>query len=187
MFGNKRRKHSKVDKLPPEIKAAVEEMMQADFTYAQIADYIRDCGYSISTSSIQRHAADLNATVESLRMAQENFRVIMDEVAKYPSLDTTEGILRLMSHHVLNAMNEMPEEAWKDVDPLKLMRQSTALVRAASYKEHMDLKKKDAMEIGFDQVKAMVFEAMAKEKPELYAQVARYLNEKQEAISDDNP
>ncbi|MGL4548059.1 phage protein Gp27 family protein, partial [Eubacterium aggregans] len=80
----KNRKHSKIDKLPEDIKSTVEEMMQADFTYAEIANYIRDCGFEISTSSVQRHAATLNATVESLRMAQENFRVIMDENCPVP-------------------------------------------------------------------------------------------------------
>ena len=41
-MARKRRKHSKIDKLSPELKATVEDMMKADFTYAEIADYIKD-------------------------------------------------------------------------------------------------------------------------------------------------
>ena len=37
----KRRKHSIIDKLPPDLKATVEEMMKSDFTYQEIADYIK--------------------------------------------------------------------------------------------------------------------------------------------------
>lgn len=179
----KNRKHSKIDKLPEDIKSTVEEMMQADFTYAEIANYIRDCGFEISTSSVQRHAATLNATVESLRMAQENFRVIMDEIARYPKLDTTEGIIRLLSHNVIDAINQTPEERWQEMDPEALIRQANGLVRAASYKERVDVQNKDIMEAGFDQVKTMVFEAMARENPELYTQVAQYLGQKQEEAS----
>ncbi|MGE5494602.1 MAG: phage protein Gp27 family protein [Burkholderiales bacterium] len=82
-----RRKHSKIDKLPDNLRCAVEQMMQTDFTYAEIADYIKQQGYEISITSVWRHATTLNATVQSLRMAQENFRVIMEEVARYPQLD----------------------------------------------------------------------------------------------------
>ena len=34
-----RRKHSKIDKLPPDIKDTVEDMIRSDFTYSEIADY----------------------------------------------------------------------------------------------------------------------------------------------------
>ena len=33
-----RRKHSKIDKLPPDIKDTVEDMIRSDFTYSEIAD-----------------------------------------------------------------------------------------------------------------------------------------------------
>ena len=171
-----RRKHSKIDKLPAEIKSAVEQMMQADFTYAEIADYIRDCGFEISPSSVHRHAAALNATVQTLRMAQENFRVVVDEIANYPGLDTTEGIIRLLSHHVLESITKMDESKWAEIDPVELIKQSNALVKAASYKTNMDIKNKDIMEAGLEQVKILVFEAMARENPDLYNQVTTYLS-----------
>lgn len=180
MKTQRNRKHSKIDKLPSDIKDTVEQMMQADFTYSEIADYIRDCGFSISTTSVWRHATNLNATVETLRMAQENFRVIMDEIARYPQLDTSEGIIRLLSHHVLEAIKNTDEDQWKNVDPLKLIMQANGLVRAASYKTNMDIKNKDIMEAGLEQVKVLVFESMAREKPELYKDVVKFLNIKTE-------
>lgn len=50
------------------------------------------------------------------------------------------------------------------------------MIRAASYKKNMDLRNKDILDAGFEQVKTMVFEAMAKEQPELYHKVAAFLN-----------
>ncbi|MEG2286059.1 MAG: phage protein Gp27 family protein [Eubacterium sp.] len=182
MASGKNRKHSKIDKLPENIKDTVEQMMQADFTYNEIADYIRDCGFEISTTSVWRHATNLNATVETLRMAQENFRVIMDEIAKYPQLDTSEGIIRLLSHHVIEAINNTNEEQWKEIDPMKLIQQANALVRASSYKSNMDIKNKDIMDAGLEQVKTLVFEAMARENPKLYSEVTQFLKTKTEVL-----
>ncbi|MGN0601278.1 MAG: phage protein Gp27 family protein [Oscillospiraceae bacterium] len=175
----KRRKHSIIDKLPPELKATVEEMMKSDFTYQEIADYIKSqTDQDISITSVWRYASNLNESVEALRMAQENFRVIMEEMNKYPALDTTEGIIRLLSHNVLESIQNTPEERWQQINPEQLIKQATALVKAASYKKNLDIKNEDILSAGFEQVKTMVFEAMAKERPDLYADVAQFLNQK---------
>lgn len=182
-MARKRRKHSKIDKLSPELKATVEDMMKADFTYAEIADYIKDqTDQPISISSVCRYAANLNESVETLRMAQENFRVIMEEINKYPALDTSEGIIRLLSHNVLESIQNTPEEKWKNIDPEALLKQATSLVKAAAYKKNMDLKNEDILNAGFEQVKSMVFEAMARERPDLYKDVAKFLEEKRRDI-----
>lgn len=177
-----RRKHGIIDKLPADIKDTVDQMCQADFTYAEIVDFIKDAGYEISVSSVCRYAKTLNASLQSLRMANENFRVIMDEVAKYPQMDTTEGIIRLLSHQVLDAVQNTPEEKWADIDPATLIKQSTALIRAASYKQKTDLANKSVLDAGYEQVKVLVFEAMSKEDPELYDQVSKFLEKQQNKL-----
>lgn len=174
-----RRKHSKIDKLPPDIKDTVEDMIRSDFTYSEIADYIMvQTDVPISTASICRHARSLNESIETLRMAQENFRCIMDEVNRYPDMDTGEGIIRLLSHYVLESIHNTPEEQWKSIKPEELIKQATSLVKAASYKKNIDIKNEDILSAGFEQVKGMVFEAMAKERPDLYKNVAKFLDEK---------
>ena len=55
-------------------------------------------------------------------------------------------------------------------------------VRAAAYKKNMDLKNEDILNAGFEQVKSMVFEAMARERPDLYKDVAKFLEEKRSDI-----
>ena len=178
-MAKKRRKHSIIDKLPTELKATVEEMMKSDFTYQDIADYIKaQTDKDISITSIWRYASNLNESVETLRMAQENFRVIMEEINKYPALDTSEGIIRLLSHNVLESIQNTPEERWQQLDPEALIKQATALVKAASYKKNLDIKNEDILSAGFEQVKTMVFEAMANERPDLYKEVAGFLNKK---------
>ena len=51
------RKHSKIDTLPPEMKATVEEMiMDGSATYSDIVTYLEQQGYSLSVSSVCRYA-----------------------------------------------------------------------------------------------------------------------------------
>ena len=96
----KNRKHSIIDGLPSDLREAVDEMIKADFTYHEIVEYIRKNGVQISVSSVQRYAANLNETLQSLRLAQENFRAVMEETEKYKNLDVTDGILRLLSNQI---------------------------------------------------------------------------------------
>ena len=54
-----RRKHSKIDKLPPNIKDEVEEMIKSDFTYAEIAEYIQcETDTQISKAAICRRSEE---------------------------------------------------------------------------------------------------------------------------------
>lgn len=178
----KQRKHSKIDKLPTDIKSAVEQMMQSDFTYAEIVDYIKEAGFEISTASVCRHAKGLNANLQSLKMAQENFRALMEEMEKYPQLDTTEALVRLTSHNMLEAVQNMEQEQWSSIAPEKVLKNVTGLIRAAAYKSKVDLENKDTLGQGFEAVKELVFTAMAKEDPTLYGQVVQFLDKKKEDI-----
>ncbi len=186
-MSKKNRKCSKIDRLPLKVKDTVEQMMlNPTITYKEIVDYIQKKGYEISMSSVQRHAANLNESASNLKMAQENFRVIMEEINRYPNLDTTEGIIRLLSNYVMEAINSTPEERWKDIEPVKLMAQATALTRAAAYKSKIDIENQDMLDRGFEYVKDMLFEALATEKPNLYEQVEKFITRKHKEMKNDD-
>ncbi len=137
------RKHSKIDALPSDIKEAVEQMILGNYTYREVCDFIRDtANITLSQTAVCNYAEGLNATVQDLRLASENMRTLTEEMAKYPQLDTTEGIARLISHKVLQAVRELNDEALKEADPLKLIDRCTALIRAIAYKQENDTKVK---------------------------------------------
>jgi len=174
-----RKRHFKIEKLPPDIKSQVDEMIAANFTYDEIVDFISsESDMTVSPMAVCRYAKSLRQSIQTLRMAQENFRALMDEVNKYPTLDTGEAILRLLSHVMVDRIQDTPEDKWKEIKPDELIKQSTALVKAAAYKKNLDVKNEDIMSAGFEQVKGMVFETMARERPELYAEVAAFLEQK---------
>ena len=175
----KNRKHSIIDGLPSDLREAVDEMIKTNFTYHEIVEYIRKNGVEISISSVQRYASGLNATLESLRLAQENFRAVMEETEKYKNLDVTDGILRLLSNQVFQAINNLPKEQAQEIDFETLIKNAVALTRAVAYKKKIDIDSQSVLENGADQFQTLIFEAMADEEPELYKRVKKFIKEKQ--------
>lgn len=173
------RKHSKIDKLDPAVKETVDEMIKTGAYYREIVAYIKLNGVSVSMAAVGRYAKNLMSTLDALRMSQENFRAIMEETDKYPNLDITDGILRLLSNQILEAINKMPEEQLKELDFETLSKNAIALTRAAAYKKNVDIKNKDILENGADQFQSFIFEAMAAEEPELYKRVKKFVKSKQ--------
>lgn len=177
----KNRKHSKIDALPSDIKEAVEQMILGNCTYRDVCNFVRDTAdVSLSEAAVCRYAQRLNATVQDLRLASENMRTLTEEMAKYPQLDTTEGIARLVSHRVLEAVRNMDDDALKESDPLKLIDRCTALIRAVAHKSESDIKVKNLKDVAFESFKEEIFDAMSKEAPALYAQLVDFINSKRE-------
>lgn len=172
-----KRKHSKIDALPSDIKEAVEQMILGDYTYRDVCNFVRDtANVTLSEAAVCRYARGLNATVQEIRLASENMRALTEEMQKYPQLDTTEGIARLISHKVLQAVREMDEAALKESDPLKLIEKATALIRAVSVKNSTDVKTANLKNVAFESFKEEIFDAMAKENPELYRSLVQFIN-----------
>lgn len=107
----------------------------------------------------------------------------MQECGKYPDLDTTEGIVQITSNLIMTAVRGLSEEDLKSSDPIKLVKQATELVRAVSYKRNMDIKNRELTEVGFDAAKEKIFTALEEDDPELYKQLADYLEKKKEELS----
>lgn len=176
-----KRKHSKIDALPSDIKEAVEQMIMGDYTYRDVCDFVRDtANVTLSEAAVCRYARGLNASVQEIRLVSENMRALTEEMQKFPQLDTTEGIARLISHKVLQAVQQMDEIALKEADPLKLIEKATALIRAVSVKNSADIRTASLKNVAFESFKEDIFDAMAKENPELYRSLVQFINSKQE-------
>lgn len=169
------RKHSKIDTLPPEMKATVEEMiMDGSATYSDIVAYLEQQGYSLSVSSVCRYAQGYVENLQTLQIAQANFRNMLDELERYPDLDTTEALVRVASQNLMTALTSKKDEDWSAVSVDKLMNQISGLTRAVAYKKRVELQNKSDIEAGTGDLKSALWSAMAKERPDLYKQVSAY-------------
>ena len=174
-MAKRKRSVGKIDRLPLDLKETVEQMLLTGHTYKEIVNFLKDNGEELSQMAVCTYAKKYLATVEMVNIAQNNFSMLMDEMQKYPDLDTSEALIRLASHHVINALTSLSEDQLKEVPVDKLIRETNSLIRAASYKKRIEVQNQENFEAGLDAVKALVFEAMAKEKPELYKQVNEFL------------
>jgi len=175
------RAYGKIQSLPADIREAVDEMLRLNYRYREIIDFIRDnTGVEVDSSMVCRYAQRLNANLKEIRISQENMRVLMEEINRYPNLDSSEIIVRLLKNRVLEAISNSSIENWKDIDPLELIDKSAKLMRVATYKKDVDNKIKSITDIALDSLKADIAD-MQKDKPELYKEFVDYLKNKSEA------
>ena len=65
-----------------------------------------------------------------------------------------------------------------DGSTLKLIEKATALIRAVSLKNSTDFKTANLKNVAFESFKDDIFDAMAKENPELYRSLVQFINSK---------
>ena len=180
---NRKRRKYAVEKLEPEIKEKVDEMIRNNSTYNDIVEYIKSTGNSVSKSAIQRYASNLIQTLQTLRIINENFRAIAEETEIYNNIDFGEPLLRILSNQLLENMGQLPESQSMDIN--ELTKNAVALTRAIAYKKKIDLQNKAILKNGLEQFESMIFEALKDEKPQLYRELKKYLNEKFRSIQNE--
>lgn len=183
MAQRRRRSRGKVDMLPPDLKSAVEQMLLSNkFSYREIVEFLANNGHTMSKQAICNYAEKFLEGMQMMSIAQENFRVMMDELERYPNLDTTEAIIRLASHHLFSALVETKPDELKEIGAEALIRQANGLVRAVSQKRRVDVQNQNDYEAGFEAAKELAYGALAKERPDLYQELSSFFNAKKKEI-----
>lgn len=172
-----RKKRNAIDKLPPNIKETVDDMIKSNSTYGEIVDYIKSTGNNISLSAVQRYAFNLVRSLQALQIANQNFKAINYEMENYKNTDCTEAILILLNSKLLERINSMPDEQLQNLDTTQLVKSTVALTKAMAYKKKTDIQTKTLLENGADMLKSTVYQAMAEEEPKLYREVKKFIDD----------
>ena len=180
MGNTTRRRTGKIDRLDQQTKDEVEQMLLSGVTYREIVEYLKAKGVVLSRKAVCTYAMRILATPQMLHIAQENFRMLTDELDRHPNLDTTEGIIQIMSNSILNTLANAKPEDWQKMSIDKLLREANSLVKVTAYKRS----RRDPGEAAMQNVSAQIFETMAKENPELFEQVRRFLDSKKGELTD---
>lgn len=171
MARRNRRAVGKIDKLNPALKDTVDQMLLSGQTYREIVSYLAENNEQITQASVCRYAQRFLTNANQLRIAHENFRMILAEIENYPNLDPAEAILRLSSQKVFDAVAQLSEEAWNEVDADKLISQATALARATAYKRKIDMDVKSDEEIALESNQTLLYENLKRDNPKLYSEL----------------
>lgn len=170
-MAKKRRIVGKVDRLQPALKDTVDQMLMSGESYREIVKYLSENGESITQSSVCRYAQRFLADAEQLRIHNENFRMLMTEIDRYPNIDTAEAILRMSSAKIFDAVAALGDEQWENISADKLVSQAAALARAIAYKKGIDLRMKNDEEIALEANQNLLYDTLKKENPKLYAEL----------------
>ena len=175
-----KRSYGKIASLPPEVRNAVDNMiLSCTVRIPKIQAYIQEkADVSVSESTVSRYGKRLADSYRDLMIAQESFESLRKEVEKYPEQDAAEVLLRIAIHKMMVALTSKTDEDWNEMRVDKLMREISGVTRAVAYKQRVDMQNKDVVTAALDEVQASVFSALAQEQPELYRQVAKFIERK---------
>lgn len=171
-----RRAVGKIDKLHPDLKDTVDQMLVSGQTYREIVAYLAENDVQLSQAAVSRYAARFLANAQQLRIAQENFRMILTETERYPDLDPAEAILRMASQKVFDALSKLDDVQLDDVSPEKLLREATALCRAVAYKKRTDTNVKSDELIALEKNQSLLYDTIKKSNPRLYNELMDEIN-----------
>lgn len=181
-----RRAVGKIDKLPPNLKDTVDQMLISGQTYREIVSYLADNGEILSQAAVSRYAQRFLASAQQLRIAQENFRMILTETERYPDLDPAEAVLRLATQKVFDALAALDESELDSISADKLLRQATALSRAVVYKKKSDTQVKSDRQIALEENQSLLYDTIKKNNPRLYNELMEEINSLKQQLKEEN-
>lgn len=81
-MGKPRRSHNMIDKLPPELKEAINNaIVNERLTYREITDMINQSGHPVSAKTVERYGKNFIAKLESITRAKEQAKSIIETSA----------------------------------------------------------------------------------------------------------
>ena len=163
MGGKERRRtriSSKIDELPDEVKAKVDEMLlDASITFQEVSDWIKTKGFLVSKSSVGRYALRTGEAVKRIQDAQKQTEALVAAVKKHPENDYTNAGMMLLMDGLIKKL-VVAQEEFDDLPLDKAGRLITALSRTKVYKDKVrhDMKKK--VELAFEGMEAEIMKAI---------------------------
>lgn len=181
-MSRQRRAIGKIDRLPPALKDTVDQMLMSGESYRDICGYLAANGEQLTQASVCRYAQRFLATANELRVAHENFRMLLTDIDRYPNLDPAEALLLLASQKVLDAITQIDADSWVDTSPEDVLKTATALARAAAYKRKTDTSVKTDAEKALDSNQTLLYEALKRDNPTLYNALLQAIKIKKEQL-----
>jgi len=101
---SKNRSHGKIDKLPSDLKKAVENKLLEGFTYQQISDHLKSLGHNISHQSVFRYGKPFLKRFEAVKMAKEYAQLLAEDNAERPTTELHEANNALVSQLIMELL-----------------------------------------------------------------------------------
>ena len=136
---DRRRRNGKISRLPIALRDSVDKMLMAGATYREIVQFLRENDVELSRQAVCNYARQFLCTTQQLRMAQENYKLLLDEMERTPEMDTSEAIIRVVSNAILNTLASATPEEWKDIKMGTLLREANSLIKVTAHKQRTEV------------------------------------------------
>ena len=122
---------SKVDRLPPELRAQLERLLldKTHGGYHALADWLRAQGYEISHASVHRHDQRLHAVMGRMRAAAEA-AVLINRAAPDEADEQSAATIRMVQAALFDAMTAVAGA--EDADPAERVKLLSPAARAVA-------------------------------------------------------
>lgn len=141
-----RRKHSKVETLPPEIVAAVNQALTGHHTYEEIAAWLREMGHGVSKSSVGRYGKDFLSRLERLKVVRDQARAIVDADPDAPATEMAEAANQLALQMIMELLIKLPEDALEKASVTEVLKALGRLEQSGVAREKLKLTYRDKVE-----------------------------------------
>lgn len=180
---SKLRMRSSIDKLPPEARQALEEMIADPYnglSYADMADEIEAmCGQRLSTSAIGRHAQRYMRDKKKVDIVLERMRIMAEysrdhalpDVSRFINALIQDGLMR----RILDGGEEFDEMDFRDVLKYSIQAQRAA-VYEYRYKDNSCVREEIDGEAEAE-ARMTWLRGLMRDRPELMAEIERSYNE----------
>lgn len=164
----KYRKRSKIDELPADIKAELDELLlDTSVTYTEISQWLKSQGCNISKSTVGKYALETKKLATRLIETQTRVQELVKAARKNQDDEgLTEGALQIAVGK-LSEKIALIEEEMDDMEPEKAIELMIKLARAKAYKDKIYAALREEYETAYKKFKDMVYADLATEHPEI--------------------
>lgn len=123
-------RRSKIDGLPPALKAELERILadRAHGGYEALADWLKEQGYQISKSSLHRYDQRVQAVMSRIKASTEAARLLA-QAAPDEADEHSAAVLRMVQSALFDAMTRVAE-ASETADPEQQVKVLSLAARA---------------------------------------------------------
>lgn len=177
------RSHSKIEKLPEDMKKEVETKLLSGETYENISEYLADQGEDVHPSSIGRYGRRFLKKFESVRIAKEFAKLLAEDNVDRPTTELHEANNMLMSQIIMETLLdddlsiEDKTAAAKSIASLQKAQVSNEKLKIAARKES------GAVHTAMNILKNKVFKEISESHPDIAQALIELAEQTEEEMS----
>lgn len=178
------RVNSKIGRLPPEIKAQVDEMLDDNsITFQEVSDWLKAQEFDISKGAVGRYSIRMNKAAQRVAENLEQTKHILDRIERNPDIDPAKAAQAVMMDGLMRRMSTA-EDDFLELPLDKAGRLLASFRRVGVAERKLTFEMRSKIDLAFEELEHQLMDAI-KSDPALAAQLRDILAKAKEKMVDD--